>query len=108
MTAIVDLDPAVAAALKSALGDAIVLDSVDAVRRHIDTNLGEDTIVVGPTIDLDSAFELASLMRVQRPSLGVILVRRRVDTNVLSSAMRMGVRDVVEEREGSDREERAA
>ena len=99
MTAIVDLDPAVAAALKSALGDAIVLDSVDAVRRHIDTNLGEDTIVVGATVDLDSAFELASLMLVQRPSLGVILVRRRVDTNVLSSAMRMGVRDVVEERD---------
>ena len=99
MTAIVDLESGVAETLKGALGDAVILDSLDAVRRHIDTNLGEDTIVVGPSVDQDSALALAQSMRVQRPSLGVILVRRRVDTAVLSAALRMGVRDVVEERD---------
>ena len=38
-------------------------------------------------------------MRVTRPSLGVILVRRRVDTSVLADALRAGVFEVVEERD---------
>jgi pilus assembly protein CpaE len=99
MAAIVDLDPAVAESLRSVVGDALVLDSLEAARRHIDTNLGEDTIIVGPSMDQDSALLLAQSMRVQRPSLGVILVRKRVDTAVLAAALRMGVRDVVEERD---------
>lgn len=99
MAAIVDLDSAVAESLRSVVGDALILDSLEAARRHIDTNLGEDTIIVGPSMDQDSALLLAQSMRVQRPSLGVILVRKRVDTAVLAAALRMGVRDVVEERD---------
>ena len=38
-------------------------------------------------------------MRVTRPSLAVILVRRRVDTSVLTDALRSGVFEVVEERD---------
>jgi len=59
----------------------------------------EDTIIVGPSVDQASAMQLASAMRIQRPSLGIILVRRRVDTTVLVEALRMGVRDVVAERD---------
>jgi len=99
MTAIVDLDKNIAETLSSAIGDCVVLDSIEAVRRHIDTNMGEDTIIVGPSVDQASAMKLAETMRVQRPSLGIILVRRRVDTSVLSEALRMGVRDVVAERD---------
>jgi pilus assembly protein CpaE len=99
MTAVVDLDPTVAETLSGSLGDAVVLDSIDAVRRHIDTNLGEDTVVVGPSVDQGAALALAETMRIQRPSLGVILVRRRVDTTLLVEALRAGVREVVEERD---------
>jgi pilus assembly protein CpaE len=99
MTTIVDLDPAVAETLGSALGDSLVLTSLDAVRRHIDTNLAEDTVVVGPTVDQAAALHLAETMRVQRPSLGIILVRRRLDTSLLTEAIRANVRDVVEERD---------
>ena len=42
---------------------------------------------------------LAESMRVIRPSLAVILVRRRVDTSVLTDALRSGVFEVVDERD---------
>lgn len=100
MTAIVDLDATIAETLRSTLGsDAVVLPSMDALERHLETQLGEDTVVVGPTVDLRSALELATSMRVARPSLGVVLVRRRVNASVLGDALRAGVRDIVEERD---------
>lgn len=100
MTALIDLDPTIAETLHAALGpETHVLPSWEALRRHIDTQFGEDTVVLGPTVDLDSALTLAQTLRVSRPSLGVILVRRRVDTSVLTEALRSGVFEVVEERD---------
>jgi len=100
MAAIVDLDLNTAEMLHGALGhDSVVLPSMDALRRHLETQFNEDAVVLGPNIDLLSALELAGSMRVTRPSLGVILVRRRVDTSVLADAMRAGIFEVVEERD---------
>lgn len=100
MTAILDYDPNGAQTLRSALGaDVVALPTLDALRRHLDTNLGEDAVVVGASVDLESALELAEQMRVTRPSLGVVVVRRRVDTSVLADALRAGVREVCEERD---------
>jgi pilus assembly protein CpaE len=100
MTAILEYDPGTAESLRSALGaDAIVLPTLDGLRRHLQTQLGEDTVVVGASVDLESALELSSSMRIARPSLGVVLVRRRVDTSVLADALRAGVREVCEERD---------
>jgi pilus assembly protein CpaE len=100
MTAIVDLDPNISETLHSALGpDSMVLPSLDALRRHLETQFGEDAVVLGPTVDQAAALSLAASMRVTRPSLAVILVRRRVDTSVLTEALRSGVFEVVEERD---------
>src|SRR5437899_2776250 len=100
MTAIIDLDPSIAETLHQAIGpDAIVLPSVDLIHRHLVTNVNEDAVVVGPTVDLLTALHIAETFRVSRPSLGVILVRRRVDTSLLADALRAGVREVVEERD---------
>ncbi len=100
MAVIVDLDPAGADTLNAALGgEAQVLPSVDALRRHLDTQLGEDCVIMGPSIDQGTALALAESMRVTRPSLGFVLVRRRIDTSVLAEALRAGVREVVEERD---------
>ncbi len=100
MAAIVDLDPNTAGMLHAALGqDSVVLPTMDALRRHLETQFTEDAVVLGPNIDLRSALDLAGSMRVTRPSLGVILVRRRVDTSVLADAMRAGIFEVVEERD---------
>jgi pilus assembly protein CpaE len=59
----------------------------------------EDCIVLGPSIDQVDVFSLAEELRVTRPSLGVVMVRRRIDTAVLSDAIRSGVREVVQERD---------
>jgi pilus assembly protein CpaE len=100
MTAIVDLDPAISETLHSALGpESMILPSLDALRRHLETQFGEDAVVLGPTVDQAAALSLAAAMRVTRPSLAVILVRRRVDTSVLSEALRSGIFEVVEERD---------
>lgn len=100
MTAIVEFDPLGAEAIKGALGpEASVLPSLDALKAHLDVNMFEDCIVLGPSIDQVDVFSLAEELRVTRPSLGVVMVRRRIDTAVLSDAIRSGVREVVQERD---------
>jgi pilus assembly protein CpaE len=100
MTAIVEFDPIGAASIKGALGpDSAVLPGLDALRTHLDVNPFEDCVVLGPSVDQQDVFELAEDMRLRRPSLGVVMIRRRIDTAVLSDALRAGVREVVQERD---------
>ena len=100
MTVICDVDPAGAETLHSALGtESVLVPTVDALQKHLTDHPEEDVVVLGAGVDLLSAARLAETMRVTRPSLGVVLVRRRLDTSVLSDALRAGVREVVEERD---------
>jgi pilus assembly protein CpaE len=100
MTAIVEFDPLVAESLKGALGpEAALLPGLDALRNHLGVDLFEDCVVLGPSVDQQDVFALAEEMRVARPSLGVVMVRRRIDTAILSDALRAGVREVVQERD---------
>ena len=100
MTAIVEFDPIGAESLRGAVGaDAVVLPDLEALRGYLDETLWEDTVLLGPSVDQEAAFELADRMRVSRPSLGVVLVRRRVDAAVLTEALRAGVREVVPDRD---------
>jgi pilus assembly protein CpaE len=100
MTCVIDLDPATAEVLHQALGgDTLVVPSFEALRRHLDGHPSEDVVVVGPSVDLHTALTLAEQMRVSRPGLAVILVRRRVDTSVLTDALRAGMFEVLEERD---------
>ena len=100
MTAIVEFDPIGVEAIKGALGpDSLVLPGLDALKGHLDVNPFEDCIVLGPSVDQQDVFALAENLRVSRPSLGVVMVRRRIDTAILSDALRAGVREVVQERD---------
>lgn len=100
MTLVVDLDRVTAESLASAVGeDSTVLPSLDVLRRTLEAEIADDTVVIGPSIDQVSALQLSESLRVSRPTMGVILVRRRIDTTVLSEALRSGVREVVEERD---------
>ena len=100
MTLVVDLDSVTADSLAGAIGeDSTVLPSLDALRRTLEGEIADDTVVIGPSIDQVSALQLSESLRVSRPTLGVILVRRRIDTTVLTEALRSGVREVVEERD---------
>lgn len=100
MTIILELDQTAGETIRSALGqDTELATSFDALRRHLASDVAEDSAVLGPNVDLQAALELAQSMRVARPSLGVVLVRRRVDASLLAEALRAGVREVVEERD---------
>jgi pilus assembly protein CpaE len=100
MLVIINPDPAAAETLRSAVDpDAQILTSVEAARRHLLDDHDIDVVVIGAAVEMEPALDLADYMRVARPELGVVLVRRRVDTTVLTEALRAGMREVVVERD---------
>jgi pilus assembly protein CpaE len=76
-----------------------VVPTLDELRRALAEAPEEHAVVLGPGVDLDAAAALADNLRVTRPAVSVILMRRRVDTSVLAEALRSGMREVVEERD---------
>ncbi|GAB1640781.1 AAA family ATPase [Krasilnikovia sp. MM14-A1259] len=52
-------------------------------------------VVIGAGVPLAEAVGFAARQRVERPALGVVLLRERVEVEVLAEAMRAGVREVV-------------
>ena len=55
----------------------------------------ETLVVIGPETPADEALSFASSLRLSRPQVGVILVRERVDVDLLTRALQSGVREVV-------------
>jgi len=79
--------------------DSRVVGSLDELKRSLSESPNEYAIVLGPAVDLEAAAALADTLRVTRPAISVILIRRRVDTSVLAEALRSGMREVVDERD---------
>lgn len=100
MPIIVEPNPTGAEVFLSVSGpDARAVATLEELRRVLGELPGEHAVVLGPTVDLEAAAALADNLRVTRPAVSVILVRRRVDTSVLAEALRSGMREVVEERD---------
>jgi pilus assembly protein CpaE len=79
-----------------ALGaDTQALESSAVVERALHENAGIQQVIIGPEVSLQQACDLAEAARLDRPELGVILLRHRVDVTALSQALRSGVREVV-------------
>ena len=96
MTLLWEADRLAADNVRLALGDDMrVADSGPAVVRHLGENRLEWLLVVGPDIDLAAALSLTEQLRLTRPDVGVVLMRRRLDVGVLAQALRAGVREVV-------------
>jgi pilus assembly protein CpaE len=76
-----------------------VVANLDELKRSLTEAVDEYAIVIGPSVDLEAAASLADTLRVTRPTVSVILIRRRVDTSVLAEALRSGMREVVDERD---------
>lgn len=55
----------------------------------------ERLIIIGPNIKIDSARSIATHFRLERPDIGVILIRKRIEVGVLTEALRAGIREVV-------------
>jgi pilus assembly protein CpaE len=75
--------------------DTQFVESVSQLDEYLRDNPGEELVIVGPDIDLLAATNLAERFRVSRPSLGVLLTRRRVDLSILNQAIRSGIREVI-------------
>jgi pilus assembly protein CpaE len=100
MTTIVENVPASADLFISAIGPGTeIVESIEQLRRHLEERPDEYAIVLGSGVDIHAATSLADTLRVLRPMISVILLRKRVDSSVLAEALRSGMRDVVEERD---------
>ena len=96
MTAIIETDAVAADLIREAVpGTSAVLSSPDQLVRHLEQHPAEQAVVLGPSVGVDQALALAEQLRIERPALGVVLVRTVVDGDVLARAMRSGVREVV-------------
>lgn len=75
--------------------DTLFVESVVQLDEFLSANPDEALVIVGPDIDLNIAMNLAEKFRISRPSLGILLTRRRVDLSTLNLAIRSGIREVI-------------
>lgn len=98
MTFLLHIDPSTAGPLLGALGvGARRVGSLPELRAGLHANPDVELVVVGPDVDLDLALELASAQRLAQANVGVVLVRTRIDSGLLTQALRAGIHDVVKD-----------
>lgn len=78
------------------IGTAIVHTMQD-LEAHLPRYPETLLVVIGATVDLDEALMFTAYQRLQRPIIGVVLVRRQLDPDDVLRCLRAGVREVVEE-----------
>ncbi len=97
MTILWDPDPSAVENYRYALGpDVELIQAGPRVSRVLGENPSHTLVVIGPEVDLDVACELADLERIERPEVGVVLLRHRLEVAVLAHALRSGIREVVQ------------
>jgi pilus assembly protein CpaE len=103
MPIIIESDRSVADDLERALtstpGTTTLLTTIDNAAGKLEAMPEEYTVVLGPSVLLPAALALADTLRVIRPALSVVLLRDDVDTQVLTDALRAGVREVASARD---------
>ncbi|GAA5137159.1 hypothetical protein GCM10023339_77090 [Alloalcanivorax gelatiniphagus] len=99
MTAIVETDRSRLSVLQAMLHGSVPLESMAALSEHVAATPQEFAVVIGPSVAVDDAAVFAQWARVHKPDLGVILLRETVDAHALSTALRSGMREVVESRD---------
>ncbi|GAB3065661.1 MULTISPECIES: AAA family ATPase [unclassified Phycicoccus] len=95
MTLLWDADPSATDRYDFAVGQVTRVDTQAAMVRALEDAPQEQLVLIGPEVDMESACQFTEFARVERPEVGVLLLRRRLDVNVLGQALRSGVREVV-------------
>lgn len=96
MALLLETDTWLAESLSGAVGsDTVVVADLVALNRALADDPRHDLVVMGPDSEVTAALDFARRERITRPTVGVVLVRRRVDTALLKEALRAGVREVV-------------
>ena len=99
MTAILETDSGQRAILQAMLHGSTAVETVDDLAAHVQETQSEFAVVIGPSITTADAATFAQWARVNRPDLGVILLRDTVDSDALTLALRSGMREVVQSRD---------
>lgn len=96
MIILLEADPALAEGYRFAIGGEVdVVESIPSTVRSLAEHPDRLLVVIGSTVDLAVALEFAEQQRIERPEVGVVLLRRRLDVTLLNQALRAGVREVV-------------
>lgn len=101
MPTVVEFDLSTARALQVAGGrGSVTVESLATLRARLDEDRNAvDVVILGPGLDEAAALTIAEDYRIARPFVCFLLVRSRVDSGVLSAAMRAGVREVIATRD---------
>ena len=100
MTALLEPDVLARDSIRDAIGDSTdTVASFDELAVLMRNQPELDLVILGPSVDNELALDFADRLRATNPTLGVILVRRRIDAAILTQAIRAGVREVVTERD---------
>jgi pilus assembly protein CpaE len=79
-----------------AVGESLhPVESASMASRVLTADHSERLVVIGPDVDLEHACDLSEITRVDRPEVGIVLLRRRMDVTMMSQALRAGIRAVV-------------
>ena len=89
-------DPRAVERYSMAVGETLhAVESASMASRVLTADHSERLVIIGPDVDLEHACDLSEITRVDRPEVGIILLRRRLDVTMLAQALRAGVREVV-------------
>jgi pilus assembly protein CpaE len=96
VTILWDADPSALETYRFATGDQVrLVETGQLVTRTLASDKNELLVVVGPDIDTQSACDFATQIRLERPEVGVVMLRRRPEVTILAQALRCGIREVV-------------
>ncbi|MET0425504.1 MAG: AAA family ATPase [Actinoplanes sp.] len=77
-----------------AIGSAIV-HSMSELEAHLPRYPETLLVVIGATVPLDEALMFTAYQRLQRPVIGVVLIREAIEDDLVLQCLRAGVREVV-------------
>ncbi|KRE43679.1 AAA family ATPase [Knoellia sp. Soil729] len=95
MTILWDNEPGAADRYHFALGNVHLLSAAALVHRALDDDPHADLVVIGPLVNIDEASLLVESVRADRPEVGFVLLRHRLDVTTMGQALRSGFREVV-------------
>jgi pilus assembly protein CpaE len=81
---------------QAALSEKVIrVKDSQSVHEYLEKNLDEDLLFVGHNIPIGVAADIARRYRVERPALGVLVMRDFIEVQTLSEALAAGIRELV-------------
>src|SRR5207247_429199 len=96
MTILCEVDEPIAGVLAAAMeGRVLQVTSLSAAGIAMTADPGERSVVIGERVDLDEVITFTQHVRVDHPTVSIILLRVGIDAHTVEAAQRAGVHEVV-------------